>query len=101
MRYIVRKSYVDVIGEIWMPRVVCAQRKDLSSYDVANIKAYDEEGQVTRESVEQWLAVNSGDFSCVKDFSASVEDGDQTIDISWAEEESECTFVDCMFPAED
>jgi hypothetical protein len=101
-RYIVRKSYIDVIGGIWWPMgATCAMHKDLSNYDVENIRAYGE-GVIDRDSVEHWLMLNSGDFSSVQDFRASIEDGDQTIDLDWAEgEESDCTFSDCMWPAED
>lgn len=98
-RYLIRRSYVRLIGQIWLPAVTCAQQKDLTSYDVENIR--DEDGKITRESVEQWLTVNAGDFQNVHDFEASIEDGDQTIDIPWQSEESELTFNDCMYPEVD
>ena len=97
-RYIVRKSYVDLIGTIWLPTITCAQRKDLRAYDVENIKGHSDDGKtIDRDSVEQWLMCHSGDFSQVADFRASIEDGDQTIDLDWAYgEDSELTYTDCM-----
>ena len=101
-RYLVRHSYVDIIGGIWMPYgAVCAMRKDLNSYDIENIKAHGD-GEITRDGLDQWLTCNSGDFSSVKDFRASIEDGNTTIDIPFEHgEESEFTYQDCMYPAED
>lgn len=98
MKYTVRKSIVRIIGTIWMPATTCAQEQTLSSYDVENCR--DDAGQITRESVEQWLTTHSGDFQSVQDFSASIEDGETTVDIPWGKEESEFTFSDCMFPEE-
>ena len=54
--------------------------------------------KITREDVEQWLMVNSGDFQSVMDFEASIEDGDTTVDIPWASEEGEFAFSDAMSP---
>lgn len=94
MKYTVRKSIVWIVGRIWMPAIVCAQEKVLSSYDVGNIR--DEAGNITRESLEQWLCSNAGDFQSVQDFSASIEDGEKTVDIPWATEEGEFAYSDCM-----
>jgi hypothetical protein len=99
MRYMVRTSYVDVIGPIWMPSTTAAMRYTVDGYDIENMR--DEDGNITRDSVEQWLACNSGDFQNVTDFSASIEDGDTTVDIPWKDEDSELTYNDCMFPEED
>ena len=101
-RYTVRHSYVNIIGGIWMPYgAQCAMRKDLTSYDIKNIRACGD-GEITRDGLEDWLTANSGDFSSVDDFRASIEDGDQTIEIAWAKgEDSEITYSDCMYPAED
>ena len=98
MKLTIRKSIVQIIGVIWMPPVTCATQKTLRDYDIENMR--NDEGQITRESVEQWLTTNSGDFQSVTDFSASIEDGENTVDIPWASEESEFTYVDCMYPAE-
>lgn len=70
--------------------------QELSSYDVGNI-----EKPVTRETVEQWLASHSGDFSSVTDFEADLEVGTETVRIPWASEENEMTYLDCMFPPEE
>lgn len=99
MKYLVRTSVVHVIGTIWMPSVTCAQTYMLSNYDVEN--ARDEAGTVTRESVRRWLDTHAGDFASITDFEASIEDGENTVDIPWTDEESELTFGDCMYPEED
>lgn len=93
MKYTIRKSVICMIGTIWMPAITCAQIKTLDAYDVENCR--DEAGNITRDSVEQWLMTHSGDFQSVKDFEASIEDGDKTIDIPWQDEESQYTYCDC------
>jgi len=99
MRYVVRKSIVEVVGEIWMPYgTVCATTYTLSGYDVENCR--NDNGQITRDSVERWVGMHSGDFSSVRDFRASLEDGDETVDIPWASEEGELAFVDCTASVE-
>jgi hypothetical protein len=65
----------------------------VDSHDVENMR--DDSGAITRESVSLWLDSHAGDFASVDDFSASVEDGDSTIDIPWSSEESAMTFSDC------
>lgn len=92
MRYTVRVSYVTVVGKIWMPAVTCGQRITLRDYDIENMR--DDDGHITRDSVEQWLTTNAGDFRTIEDFAASIEDGDQTIDIPWATEEGEYAYID-------
>ncbi len=99
MRYTVRKSVVRVIGRIWMPAIMAAQQIELSSYDLDNAK--DEQGNLTRESVDRWLSTHTGDFQSVKDFYASLEVGDQTVEIPWADEESEFTYSDCACDREE
>ena len=98
MKILRRISYVDVIGHIWMPNRTAAMRYTLDAYAINNIKAEDDNGKVTRDAVEQWLTMNSGDFREVTDFSASIEDGPDTINIDWADDESEFTYSDCMYP---
>lgn len=95
-------DYIEIIGTSWMPSTTAAMRKDLSNYDVRNIKAYAEhltgDAQITREAVEHWLSLNSGDFASVHDFSASIG----AIEFPWAAgEESEFRFYDCMNPSEE
>jgi len=99
MKYMVRSSFVDVIGKLWMPNTTAATRIKVDSYDIGNMR--DEDGQLNRDSVEQWLMFHSGDFSQVLDFSASIEDGQETITIEWADEDSEFTYFDCMYPDND
>ena len=93
MRYVVRKSLVWVVGKIWWPYgLLCTQELTLSSYDVSN--ATDDMGHVTRESLDRWLARNAGDFSEIVDFSASLEVGDETVEIPWATEEGELAYCE-------
>jgi hypothetical protein len=99
MRYTVRKSIVQIVGYLWMPQCKAATEQSVSSYDIENMT--DDDGNVTRDSVEQWVMTHSGDFSSVIDFRADLEVGDKTIVIDWEKEESECDFADCMYPAED
>jgi hypothetical protein len=61
-------------------------------YDVENCR--DNSGKITRESVKAWLDKHAGDFQCVEDFHASIEDGDKTIDIPWATEAGELVYCD-------
>lgn len=85
-------NQIQVIGRIWMPYgAVCAQCIDLTAYDIENI------GELTRDNVEQWLMCHSGDFSSIIDFRADIGD----FLSEWADEESECTYSDCMYPAEE
>ena len=99
MKYMVRKSFVQVVGTIWLPPVTAATTYPLRQYDIDN--ARDDAGAITRESVEQWLYTHAGDFQSIDDFSASIEDGEDTIDIPWESEDAECTFYDCMYPEGD
>lgn len=86
MRTVIERNFVNVIGHIWQPGIgVCAMTYTLGRYEVENI------GDFTRENVEEWLTSHSGDFQEVLDFEATV--GDKWI--SWADEESEMTYLDC------
>lgn len=93
MRYIVRSSYVDVLGYIWM-RALCSLRINVSSYDLEHMR--DDDGAITRESIEQWLTSHSGDFSEVVDFHASIEDGNESLDFPWSSEENEFAYIDTL-----
>lgn len=99
MRYTVRTSVVRVLGVIWMPMVPAAAEFTLTDSDVEN--ARDDEGKITRESVSRWLDSHSGDFSEVTDFSASLEYGDDTIDIPWSDDNNEMEYSGLMYPCED
>ena len=96
MKYIVRKSIVQVVGHIWMPNVQAAQDHVLDSYDVDN--ARDDEGNITRDSVQRWLDTHAGDFSSVDDFWASIENDGDTVEIPWENEDNEFAYNDAMYP---
>lgn len=99
MRYTVRKSIVRIIGNLWMPQCPAATQVEVTSYDLENMR--DDDGKLTRDSVEQWVMTHSGDFSSVTDFYASLEDGEATVEIPWSSEENELAWGDAMHPAED
>lgn len=86
----VRRAYVEVVGAIWMPTTTAATRYELSGYDLENI------GEFTRENVDKWLSTHAGDFQSIQDFHAVCGEAE----IPWADEESELTFADCMYPEE-
>jgi len=98
MKYLVRKSIVKVVGKIWMPNVTRAQVIEMCDYDLQN--ATDENGNITRESLGDWLDCNAGDFASILDFSASLEVGGDTVDIGWATEEGECAYFDARTPVD-
>jgi hypothetical protein len=91
MKFTIERNWIEVIGRIWMPPVICAQHIDLSSYDIKNI------GEATRENVENWLGSHTGDFQSIKDFHAVVGE----TDIPWNDEDSEFTYQDCMYGSDD
>jgi hypothetical protein len=94
MKILRRYSFVDILGVIWLPPITAAQRRELDSYDIDNMT--DDNGTITRDSLEHWLCLHSGDFQSITDFSASIELGDDTIDIPWSNEDNELTYIDCM-----
>lgn len=98
-KYIVRRSYVIILGRLWMPQCMASMYKVLSPYDVENIRA-EGDGEIAREAIEQWLTANSGDFSSVVDFVASIEDGEETRYFEWTTEENEIAYLDTL-PAEE
>lgn len=51
MRYVVRESFVEILGVIWMPAIAAGTRKDVSAHDIENMR--DDDGAITRDSVEQ------------------------------------------------
>ncbi len=103
MKYTVTRSVVDVIGYIWQPGVgQCAMTYELTRSDVDNARDLPTRGRkITRESLECWLDCHAGDFSEVTDFRASVEVDGETVEIEWADEESELVFNDCMYGEEE
>lgn len=90
MKFTVERNWIEVIGTIWMPSVTCAQRIDLTLYDMHNI------GEPTRENVERWLSTHTGDFQSVTDFHAVIGD----VEIDWADMDNDCVYSDCMYPQE-
>lgn len=94
MRYTVRLSYIDVLGYIWMPNALCSLRITLTAFDLDNMREPD--GLITRESIADWLTVHTGDFREVVDFSASIEDGNVTVDFPWSSKENEMLYFDTV-----
>ena len=93
----VHSSYIQVIGPIWMPPVVCAMEYHLGEYEIGNIITLD------REGVEIYLSTRSGDFQCIDDFYADLYDPVEKRDIviPWALEDSDMIFCDLMYGTED
>lgn len=87
MRFAVERNWIEVVGKGWYGQTM-ASRIDLDAYALHNI------GEPTRENVEHWLALNSGDFQSVTDFRAVV--GEE--DMPWSDEENELAYNDCMYP---
>ena len=97
MRYMVERNFVQVIGRIWQPGIGdCAMEYPLDAHGVEEIRGYGN-GEITRDAVERWVCFHAGDFQEVKDFRCSIGD----LEIPWKTEESEFTFSDCMYPAEE
>ena len=82
-----RQAYIEILGEIWMPPIACAMKRDFSDSDLNNINEF------TRENVSKWLSTHSGDFSHVIDFHAVC--GEQ--EINWGKEENELAYNDAMY----
>jgi hypothetical protein len=95
--YTVHKSFIQVIGPIWMPPVICAMQYDLGEWEMGHFQTF------TREGVEVYLSSRSGDFQCINDFYADLYDPVDKKDyvIPWADPESEYTFNECMYPSEE
>jgi len=87
---------VELIGYIWWPNdVVCAYSYPLSAYDIENMRGDD--GKIARREIQDWLDKNAGDFQSVEDFHATIG----SAEYGWTNEESESTFLECMYPNED
>ena len=99
MRYNARKSFVLVLGCIWMPNALAATEYPIQDSDIQNMT--DDSGIITRESFNLWLDSHSGDFQSIVDFRASISTPDgKDYDFDWLEEDSEVTFNDCMYGEE-
>jgi hypothetical protein len=97
MRRMVITSFVRIVGKLWLPMCDAAQERILTAYDINNIRAYGD-GHITRDAVEHWVMLNTGDFSTITDFMAEIEDGSQSYEFDWAIDDSEFVYCDCMFP---
>jgi hypothetical protein len=95
MRYQTEVSFIQVVGNLWMPNAVAAHTYELTGYDLGNIG-----NPLDRNSVAQWLATHSGDFSRIIDFRADLEVNGKTVIHEWESEDNEATFSDCIFGAE-
>ena len=92
VKILIRRNNVEVIGMIWMPPITAVYVYHPGYSEICPSVA----DLVTRESVRDWLDKNGGDFQSIDDFRASIEVGEETIEIPWEKEESEYTFLDCM-----
>lgn len=100
-RYLVRKSYIHVVGVTWMPPINASLRIELCEYDIENMRQEarfrnGDNPTITREVVEYWLSTHAGDFQAVIDFEASIEDGDQTRDFPFATEDGESAYLETV-----
>ena len=84
------RNWINVVGHIWIPAIEAAQTIELRDYDIENMQ--DENGNVTRESVEHWLCLNTGDFQSIINFEAYIKE----IEISFSDEENEILFLECI-----
>jgi hypothetical protein len=89
-------SYIEVIGTIWMPAVTAAYRYSLSGYDIDNMRSPDD-GKIARREIQGWLDTHAGDFQSVEDFYAEIDGACY----GWKNPESECVFINCMYPSEE
>ena len=88
-RYLVTTYEVDVVGRGWLGQRIA------TTYDIPR-----EDGRAFRvlepdacyEAVERWVAMHSGDFSCVDDWAASLDD----IDIPFRTEAGEEQWLSLM-----
>ena len=100
VKILIRKSIIEVIGTIWMPPVTAAYTYTLCEWQVDN-QLRSGRGTVTRKSIRDWLDRNAGDFQRIDDFHASIEVGDETVDVPWKKDESKSVWADCMFGLEE
>ena len=90
MKFTIERNWIDILGRIWVPPSICAQRKELSRYDIScmEMKIND---VPSREEVENWLYINSGDFQEILDFHAIIGE----TEIPWKDPENELKYFDC------
>lgn len=101
MKYTVSKSFIQVIGQIWMPSTTAAMTYDLGAWELKQIQRDD--GSIDRDAVEFWLMLHSGDFQSITDFYADIQhpDTDENLAFGWEDEKSEEIFIDCIYPSEE
>lgn len=88
-------SFINVVGKIWMPAVTCSQQLKPDSHDVENMR--DDDGNITRESVERWLMLHTGDFQSIQDFYADIETPEGINHVfDWASEIGEMNYLDTL-----
>lgn len=94
MKFTIEQNWIDVLGMIWMPNCKATQQIMISRHDIENMT--DDYGQVTRDSVGNWLSTHAGNFSRIIDFHAVVNDDE----IPWGSKDNEIDFDMISFPDE-
>ena len=95
---------VKVVGKLWLPQCPAAQEYDLT----IGQGPFETDIEPTQGGVESWIATHTGDFSIVEDYQAEIRTPIEPCEecgharfayrtIGWADEESEFTFMDCMY----
>jgi len=96
MKYTIRKSIIEVVGNIWQPGAPpCCMEYTLSD---AQMKECRLQGLIfhPREVIANWLKHNAGDFQDILDFHASLEVEETTLEIPWESEDNEILFSEVM-----
>ena len=60
MKYTVKRSFVEVVGTIWMPSTQAVYTYDLRQYDIDNMR--DDDGKITREEGIALVKKFDGEF---------------------------------------
>jgi hypothetical protein len=100
-RYTRVYSVIRVVGHLWQPGFTAAQDVSVDARALDQIKNGRPLTEVTRDDVADWLTTHTGDFSAILDFQAEFSEGAVDHVLSWASEDSEFTYTDCMCPVED
>lgn len=91
--YTVCVNQITVMGKTWAGYTGFMEYS-LRDYDLENIKARSESGELTREAISDWLDCNSGDFQYIIDFCADIAD----FFSDWENEENGYKYLDAMYP---
>jgi hypothetical protein len=103
MKYYATRSFVQVIGQMWMPPSRAATVIELSNYDIDNIVAHKKayQNKSLRDAVEHWLNLNAGDFQRIIDFRVDMEvphgEGTDTVIFDWNNRDSELAYNDLTY----